>query len=1196
MTTFRLFVCASVLAAASARAQRLEILFLGDNGHHEPVKRFPELMQGLGARGLNFSYTDRMADINAANLAQYDALMVYANTDVIAPEQEKALLEYVRGGKGFVPIHCASYCFRNSMQYVALVGGQFKSHGTGTFETTVVDAQHPIMKGFTPFKTWDETYVHTKGAEDRHILQTREGEPYTWTRTEGKGRVFYTAYGHDARTFTNSGFQDLIYRGTLWAVGDERAAAFEKWKPAPFVYSEADVPNYERRNPAPKLQQGLSPEESRKHIQVPVGYELSTIATEPMIYNVIDMKWDERGRLWVVETKDYPNVVSDHASGHDRISVLEDTNGDGAMDKHTVFADKINIPTSLCLVNGGVVVMAAPQTFFLKDTDGNDVADERTVLFSGWGKGDTHAGPSSIRYGFDGWIWGTVGYSGFNGVVAGEQIRFGQGAYRFKPDGSKLEFLGPTSNNTWGMGVNENGDVFGSTANGQSSWYLPIPWTLAKGVDGFEIGDRLAGIDANKKMFVIMDWLRQVDVQGGFTAAAGHEIYTARSYPQDCWNKLALITEPTGHVVYRAKLEQNGTDFSAENAWNLMAGADEWVAPVVALTGPDGAVWVSDWYSFLVQHNPTPNERSAGFNARTGRGNAFVSDLRDTEKCRLYRIAYKGGKPSQQFKLNKGDSAGLLAALKSDNLGWRMHAQRLLIESGNRAVVPELLKIIADQTVDAAGVNGPAINALWTLAGLGAVTEPNVNEAVVEALQHPSSGVRRAAMKVLPRDIATTGQIALNGMLKDKEPLVRLTALLELCSLPGPVPPVETELANMMQDETNRRDKWIPIARTLALVRHGEAYLRDSIAKAPKGAAAAETPAPAAEEKNLFLNAGAEEAEGTMPARWQVRTYSGQAKHALGDAGRTGSRSFFIQSDNGSDTSFHFDVDLERNTDYLLTGWIKTADLKTRGEGKGAMIEIHSLNGRQPFTKPLTGTHDWTKVELKFSTGRQRNVSINLLYGGWGHSTGSAWWDDLSLVKIGASKGGSGGGDSADPLEVVARNLGKFSGAGAVARIKDEATKNPSLVSTTVLKALTAGPVVAAAEESEADLAKTHQIIRIKSTVGTMKYDATEFTATAGKPVAIIYENPDSLQHNIIIGAPGTLEKLGAAADAMATRPQAMEKSFVPDMPEVLAKCKMLDPGQRTVIKFTLEKPGDYPFLCTFPTHWKIMHGVIKAQ
>src|SRR5688572_1759386 len=287
-----------LLSVAAVDAQRLEILFLGDKGHHVPEQRFPELMQGLGARGVNFSYTDKMADVNAANLAQYDALMIYANTDVIAPGQEKAMLDYVRSGKGLIPIHCASYCFRNSMQYVALVGAQFKSHGTGTFDTAITDAEHPVMKGFTPFSTWDETYVHAFGAADRHILQTRDGEPYTWTRNEGQGRVFYTAYGHDSRTFSNPGFQDLIFRGTLWAAGDERAAAFEYWKPAPFTYSDADVPNYERRTPPPRLQHALSPEESRKHIQIPAGYELGTIATETMIYNVIDMKWDERGRLW----------------------------------------------------------------------------------------------------------------------------------------------------------------------------------------------------------------------------------------------------------------------------------------------------------------------------------------------------------------------------------------------------------------------------------------------------------------------------------------------------------------------------------------------------------------------------------------------------------------------------------------------------------------------------------------------------------------------------------------------------------------------------------------------------------------------------------------------------------------------------------------------------------------------------------
>ena len=109
-------------------------------------------------------------------------------------------------------------------------------------------------------------------------------------------------------------------------------------------------------------------------------------------------------------------------------------------------------------------------------------------------------------------------------------------------------------------------------------------------------------------------------------------------------------------------------------------------------------------------------------------------------------------------------------------------------------------------------------------------------------------------------------------------------------------------------------------------------------------------------------------------------------------------------------------------------------------------------------------------------------------------------------------------------------------------------------------------------------------------------YDVKELNVTAGKPVAIIYENPDALQHNLIIGAPGSYEKLGAAADRMMTAQDGFAKSFVPDSPDVLARCKLLDPGQKTVIKFTPDKPGDYPFLCTFPAHWRVTHGIIRAK
>ena len=178
--------------SAFAEGRRIEILFLGDNGHHVPRERFFQALMGLGPRGINLTYTDNLADLNATNLAKYDGLAIYANSEKLEPEQEKAMLDYVQSGHGLIPVHCASYCFQNSAEYIRLVGGQFQKHETGTFTTKVVAPDHPVMRGFTGFETWDETYVHTKHNADRTVLQVRDTEPWTWVRNEGKGRVFYT--------------------------------------------------------------------------------------------------------------------------------------------------------------------------------------------------------------------------------------------------------------------------------------------------------------------------------------------------------------------------------------------------------------------------------------------------------------------------------------------------------------------------------------------------------------------------------------------------------------------------------------------------------------------------------------------------------------------------------------------------------------------------------------------------------------------------------------------------------------------------------------------------------------------------------------------------------------------------------------------------------------------------------------------
>src|SRR5262249_46535908 len=147
-------------------------------------------------------------------------------------------------------------------------------------------------------------------------------------------------------------------------------------------------------------------------------------------------------------------LVPDAQPGLDTIKICEDTDGDGRADKFTVFADKLNMATALVFVNGGIIVSEARHMVFLKDTNGDDRADVRQVLLPGWGTRDTHAMQSNLGRGFDNWLYGAVGYSGFEGMVGGKVLSFGQGVYRFKADGSVLEFLYQFSNNTWGFGQN----------------------------------------------------------------------------------------------------------------------------------------------------------------------------------------------------------------------------------------------------------------------------------------------------------------------------------------------------------------------------------------------------------------------------------------------------------------------------------------------------------------------------------------------------------------------------------------------------------------------------------------------------------------------------------------------------------------------------------------------------------------------
>ena len=148
-------------------------------------------------------------------------------------------------------------------------------------------------------------------------------------------------------------------------------------------------------------------------------------------------------------------------------------------------------------------------------------------------------------------------------------------------------------------------------------------------------------------------------------------MYTARNYPKEYWNRAAFVTEPTGHLVATFLISKEGADFKSRNAWNLIASDDEWSAPITAEVGPDGNVWITDWYNYIVQHNPTP----VGF--KTGRGNAYETDQRDKQHGRIYRLVYDQKPGSLGMTLKDAAPEKLVATLSHENLFWRRHAQRL---------------------------------------------------------------------------------------------------------------------------------------------------------------------------------------------------------------------------------------------------------------------------------------------------------------------------------------------------------------------------------------------------------------------------------------------------------------------------------------------------------------------------------------
>jgi putative membrane-bound dehydrogenase-like protein len=667
----------------------------------------------------------------------------------------------------------------------------------------------------------------------------------------------FKSAGNALLKYTERPSDAVLREAVLSGVSKKARSAWEALLASrpPLQRLPGEVPNYERRPEPVKYQAPLSPKDSMRYTQVPADFDLQLFAAEPDVVKPIYMTWDERGRAWVVEALDYPHgLVAGGEPGKARIKICEDTDSDGKADKFTIFADKLNLATALAFVNGGIIVSEARHMLFLADTNRDDKADVREALLPGWGVGDSHAMQSSLARGFDNWLYGAVGYSNFRGNVGGKDLQFGQGIFRFKADGSALQFLHQFNNNTWGFGLNASGDVFGSTANGNPSFYGYLPAHILnptqpgfgrRGGNGFRPGYRLDSTNSadsaaanvrrvpsakslapGMRMHPNTPNVRMVDNFGGYTAASGHAFMVSDALPTRLHDK-ALVTEPTAKLIGIMDIQRDGSGYKALDGFNLLASSDEWMSPIFADVGPDGAVWVIDFYSFIIQHNPTPSMQSAGIQATTGPGGAYQTenDLRDQTHGRIYRVVWKDGPKSSIKSLANAKSPELVSALDSGNQFWSLTAQRLIVDNKIRDAAPALKKRVTSGT----GGKG-AIHALWSLEGIGALDKDTHQKALLDK----DAALRRNAIRALPANEAGRQLFFSSPVIHDPDLLTRQAAFVKLADFPT-IREIQTVVAQLPRVAANMSDPFLNDTLTLLGRIHKVAAVGDNEVKVTAG-------------------------------------------------------------------------------------------------------------------------------------------------------------------------------------------------------------------------------------------------------------------------------------------------------------------------------------------------------------------------
>jgi len=510
--------------------------------------------------------------------------------------------------------------------------------------------------------------------------------------------------------------------------------------------------------PDPILHAGLSPAEAVKAMTVPEGFRVELVASEPDLHQPIALTVDPKGRLWVVEGFTYPQRAPE-GEGKDDILVFEDRDHDGSFETRTVFASGLNLVSGLEVGFGGVWVGAAPYLLFLPDRNDDLVPDgPAEVLLDGWGYEDTHETLNAFTWGPDGWLYGCHGVFthsrvGKPGTPQDERVPINAGVWRFHPTRRTFEVFAWGTSNPWGVDFDAHGQCF------VTACVIPHLYHLAQG--GRYL--RQAGKHFDPYVFedigTIADHRHYLgdtphggnlrsNAAGGGHAHCGALLYQGDSFPPE-WRGRLLMNNIHGNRVNADAFVPRGSGFNGRHEEDLLLANDSWFRGIALRLGPEGCVYLIDWYDQQACHWTEPG--------RWDRSNG-----------RLYRIAYGAHKP-QKVDLHALESDELVRLLFHPNEWFQRRARVCLAERGrDPAVEATLRRILLER-----GAPERSLRALWALHAVAGIDE----RLGLELLTSPDEYLRAWTVQCLleTRSASSTLLDALALLaLREPSPVVRL--------------------------------------------------------------------------------------------------------------------------------------------------------------------------------------------------------------------------------------------------------------------------------------------------------------------------------------------------------------------------------------------------------------------------------------